>query len=120
MRHVHAGLGVMLLGFAALQYNDPDWYYWTLLYLLAAMWSLGAAWRSPRFLSWPPARLGAVVSIVLFLIGFASLAPTIDSNWIHVEEAREGFGYLICAVTTTFALWESRRRARLATEPGTA
>jgi hypothetical protein len=109
MRHVHAALGVTLIGFAAVQYNDPDWYYWAPVYLLAVIWSL-SAWWSPHVLNQAPARVGGWLSIVLFLAGFASLASTIGRNWIHVEEAREAFGYLICAASTAFALWESRQR----------
>ncbi len=110
MRVLHAVLCFILLVFAAAQYNDPDWYYWGPIYLIAAYWSFLAARTPERLVSWPPARYGAPVSIVLFLIGFAWLAPTISSNWIHVEEAREAFGYLICAATTAIAIWDARRR----------
>jgi len=114
MRYLHTVLCVILIFFAALQYNDPDWYYWGPVYLLAATWSLLAVRQPERFLSWPAARIGAPVSIALFLAGFLWLSPTIGSNWIHVEEAREAFGYLICAAATAFAFWDSRRRARAA------
>jgi hypothetical protein len=110
MRLVHAVLCVILILFAAVQYNDDDWYYWGPVYLVAAYWSY-LAFRSPeRLAGWPAARYGAFASIVLFLIGFAWLAPTINANWIHVEEAREAFGYLICAFTTGLAVWDARRR----------
>ncbi len=110
MRTVHYILCAILVVFALLQYNDPDWYYWGPVYLLAAGWS-GLAAREPRrFLSWPIARYGAPVCVALFVIGFASLASTIKSDWIHIEEAREAFGYLICAATTAMAFWTSRQR----------
>ena len=112
MRFVHATLLTILILFAAVQFNDPDWYYWGAVYLLAAAWSCLALWRPERFVSWPVARFGAPISIVLFLAGFASLASYIGPGWIHVEEARESLGYLICAAATAFALWESRLRAR--------
>lgn len=111
MRMLNSCLCAILLLFALLQYNDPDWYYWGPVYLLAAGWSYLAAREPQRFQAWPPARYGAPVSVVLFLIGFASLASTIGSNWIHVEEAREAFGYLICAATTTLAILTSRQRS---------
>jgi hypothetical protein len=110
MRVVHAALSAILLFFAALQYNDPDWYYWGFVYLVAAGWSLMAAASPERLRSWPPARIGAPASILLFSLGFVSLAGEIGSNWIHNEEAREAFGYLICAATTGFAVWDARRR----------
>lgn len=111
MRFVHAALLAILILFAALQYNDPDWYYWGLVYLLAAAWSLLAVLQPERFVTWTVARIGAPVSIALFLVGFASLASYLEPGWIHIEEARESLGYLICAATTAFSLWEARLRA---------
>jgi len=111
MRLVHAALLAMLILFAALQYNDPDWYYWGLVYLLAAAWSLLAVLQPERFVTWTVARIGAPISIALFLVGFAFLAAYLGPGWIHIEEAREALGYLICAATTAFSLWESRLRA---------
>lgn len=110
MRVLHAVLCFILLLFAAAQYNDPDWYYWGPVYLVAAYWSYLGARAPERLVSWPLARYGAPISVGLFLIGFAWLAPTIDANWIHVEEAREALGYLICAATTAMAVWDARRR----------
>ena len=91
MRWLNAALAAILLFFAALQYNDPDPLVWGPIYGLAAVWSLLAAWR-PALLGGFLVRLGATVSAVLFLLGFAWLAPTIGRDWIHVEEAREAFG----------------------------
>lgn len=119
MRIVHGVLCAILILFAALQYNDPDWYYWGAVYLLAAAWSFLAA-RGPESLrSWPLARIGAPVSIMLFLAGFVWLAHNIGPGWIHNEEARESFGYLICAATTAIAVYDAwRQRSRFA-ERGT-
>ena len=119
MRFVHAASLTMLILFAALQYNDPDWYYWGAVYLLAAAWSWLAMRQPARFVSWPVARIGAPTSIALFLVGFASLASYLGPGWIHIEEARESLGYLICAATTSFALLETRLRRRK-TAPDTA
>jgi hypothetical protein len=102
----------VLILFAALQYNDPDWYFWGPVYLLAAAWSWLALRQPERFVTWPAARIGAPISIAFFLAGFVSLASYIGPGWIHSEEARESIGYLICAATTSFALLESRVRYR--------
>ncbi len=110
MRVVHAVLCFILVLFAVAQYNDPDWWLWGPVYLVAAYWSFLAARTPERLVSWPPARYGSGISIVLYLIGFVWLAPTISSNWIHVEEARESIGYLICMLTTALAIWDSHRR----------
>jgi len=68
MRAVHGVLCAILLLFAALQYNDPDWHYWGLVYLLAAGWSSMAALAPQRLQSSRPAQIGAALSILLFLI----------------------------------------------------
>ena len=120
MRIVHAILCAILVLFAALQYNDPDWYYWGPLYLLAAAWSFLAACEPQHLRSWPLARIGAPISILLFVIGFAWLARNLGPGWIHNEEARESLGYLICAAATTLAVWDGRRRGSRDAERGRA
>jgi hypothetical protein len=114
MRYVHTAFAAILIFFAALQINDPDWYYWGPVYLLAAVWSGLALWRPGAFTRSHVVVAGAAISIVLFLAGFVWLAGELGPGWIHNEEARESLGYLICAATTAFALWESRLRSRKA------
>ena len=112
MRYVHGTFFGILILFAAVQVNDPDWYYWGPVYLLAAVWSW-LAWQRPvKFISSPIARLGALISIGFFLVGFVSLASYIGPGWIHIEQARESLGYLICAATTAAALLDARLRFR--------
>jgi hypothetical protein len=115
MRYVHAAFVAILIFFAALQVNDPDWYYWGPVYLLAAAWSGLALWRPEAFTHSQIVATGAAISIVLFLAGFAWLARELGPGWIHNEEARESLGYFICAAATAFAVWESRLRSRRAT-----
>ena len=111
MRAVHVVLCVILLLFAALQYNDPDWYYWGPVYLLAASWSFaGCAGAAASCTRGRSARIGAPLSMLLVLAGFASLASQLGPGWIHNEEARESLGYLICAITTALSVWDARRR----------
>lgn len=110
MRTFQLVLAAVLLFFAVLQYNDPDGLYWFAVYAVAAGWCLLAV-RRPELVSGSTAvRAALAVSVVAFVAGFAHLAPTIDANWIHVEEAREALGYLICAVATLSA-WLAARRA---------
>ena len=118
MRVVHVVLSAILVFFAALQYNDPDWYHWGLVYLLAAAWSFAAAYGRERLGSWPLVRIGGLVCVMLFLAGFVSLASNVGPDWIHNEEAREALGYLICAGTTALAVFDARRQTWSATERG--
>ena len=118
MRIVHVVLCAVLVFFAALQYNDPDWYYWGLVYLIAAAWSFAAARGPERLGSRRFVRIGGVICVVLFSAGFVSLARNIGPGWIHNEEAREAFGYLICAVATAIAIFDARRRTSGVAERG--
>jgi len=110
MRIIHAVLCTILVLFAVRQYNDPDGYYWAPVYLLAAAWSFLAARGPAAWHASPFARVGAPISVALFMAGFASLAANIGPGWIHNEEAREALGYLICAGATTFAVLDVGRR----------
>ena len=40
MRWLHIVLSAVLIIFAALQYNDPDPYFWAPIYGLAALWAV--------------------------------------------------------------------------------
>ena len=109
MRIFDAALGVVLIIFAALQYNDPDAPLWIAIYALAAVWALlGAGWPMALYAN-PLALWSSSASVLLFLAGFIWLAPAIGRDWIHVEEAREALGLLICAAATLLALWTAYR-----------
>jgi len=111
MRTSNLLLGAVLIVFALLQYNDPDPLWWGAVYLLAAAFPLLALGRDAPLSRVPALRVAGGISVPLFLLGFAWLAPTIGADWIHVEEAREAFGYLICAASVAFALYASGHRA---------
>jgi hypothetical protein len=118
MRIVHVVLSAILVFFAVLQYNDPDWFYWGLVYLIAAAWSFAAARWPERLGSWRFVRIGGLICVMLFSAGFVSLAGNIGPGWIHNEEAREAFGYLICAVATALAIFDARRQTSSVAERG--
>lgn len=109
MRWLCGVLAAILVLFAYLQIDDPDPWVWGLIYLLGALWPAIAALSPERFAIRPPVRWGAWLSVAFFAIGFFSLAPTIDSEWIHVEEAREALGYLLCALAGLLAIWTAAR-----------
>ena len=105
MRIANGLLGAVLIFFAALQYNDPDPLWWGGAYLLAAAFPLLALGPQAPLSQLPLLRLAGGIAALLFLLGFAWLAPTIGADWIHVEEAREALGYLICAAAVGCALY---------------
>lgn len=108
MRIANGVICVILLFFAALQWNDPDSLVWEAIYGASAIWPGIAAFK-PGFLSTiKPLRLAGLAGIALCILGFALNASTITSDWIHVETAREAFGYLICAASIGLALYVTR------------
>jgi peptidoglycan/LPS O-acetylase OafA/YrhL len=118
MRIVHVALAAILAFFAALQYDDPDWYYWVPVYLIAAAWSFAAARRLKQLGSSRFVRIGGLICVMLFLASFVALAVNIGPGWIHNEEAREAIGYLICAVATALAILGTRRQTSSVVERG--
>lgn len=114
MRWLCGVLAVGLIFFAYLQIDDPDPHIWMPIYLLGALWPAIAAIAPDRFAVRQPVRFGAWLSLAFFAAGFLWLAPTIGRDWIHVEEARESIGFLLCAIATLAALWTAARSTRAA------
>ena len=95
-RVVAATLGVMLLVFAGLQYNDPDPGIWIAAYVVAAAFSFGAALKK---FNRPILLLVAVIffiaSVAVWPVEFNGFIGKMEGN-PGVEEARESLGLLIC------------------------
>ena len=99
MRYVNILLGVVMLGFAAVQYNDPDALLWIIIYLIPAAWAFAAAFRLAQVRSlagerllWLSVAIGAATTVYYW--------PTMPDFWRKdvwwVEEtAREGMGVMI-------------------------
>jgi len=99
MRYVNILLGVAMVAFAAVQYNDPDALLWIVIYLVPAAWAFAAAFRLPQVRSlagerllWLSVAVGAATTVYYW--------PTMPGFWRKevwwVEEtAREGMGVMI-------------------------
>ena len=103
MRIIDGLLCVMLLAFAAVQYNDPDVYFWMPLYAFAAAWAGMAAYRPWQLRRRPWAALLALC-LVAAAIATAWYWPTEEAFWRQdvwweSETAREGMGVMIVTVT---------------------
>ena len=108
MRYVNILLGVVMLGFAAVQYNDPDALLWIIIYLIPAAWAFAAAFRLPQVRSpagerllWASLVVGAATTVYYW--------PTMPEFWRKdvwwVEEtAREGMGVMIGLAVLLVAL----------------
>jgi len=99
MRYVNILLGVVMLAFAAVQYNDPDALLWIAIYLIPAAWAFAAAFRLPQVRS----TAGTALLALSVLAGIGTTIyywPTMPGFWRKdvwwVEEtAREGMGVMI-------------------------
>ncbi len=115
---INAFLCVLLIAFAAVQYNDPDFYFWVPVYLLPAALAGLAAYR-PQRLHNPPFSAVLLVCIVASIVGTLWFWPTEEGFWRREvwwesETAREGMGFMIVTVAllvVAFSAWLTRHDA---------
>lgn len=120
MKYVYLGLCVLMVLFAGVQYNDPDFYFWVPVYLVPAAWAALAAFR-PDTLRRNVPRLGLIATTILAVVGVGYYWPK-DARWWRQdvwwesELAREGMGIMIVAavviVVMVGSLLAGRRTVR--------
>lgn len=99
MKYVLMLLGLLMVAFAGVQYNDPDGLMWAFIYLVPAAWAFAAAFRPSRVCSVAGERLlWATVAVGMGTMVF--YWPDVPGFWRKdvwwVEEtAREGMGVMI-------------------------
>lgn len=115
MRYVLMLLGLLMVAFAAVQYNDPDALLWIVIYLAPAAWAFAAAFRPARVRSLAGERLlwaTTAIGVGLMVLYW----PTVPAFWRKdvwwVEEtAREGMGVMIgVAVLLVVLAWSLARK----------
>lgn len=116
MRYVHIVLSLLMVAFAAVQYNDPDAALWIVLYLVPAAWAFAAAFR--------PAHVRSVTGERLLWATLAIGAGTMVFYWPAVpdfwrkdvwwveETAREGMGVMIGFAVLVVVLATATARTR--------
>lgn len=106
MRYVNIALGLLMVAFAAVQYNDPDPHVWVPIYLVAAAWAFAAAFCASRMVSKTGmALLGLfLLAGVVLVIYYWPSAPGFwrQDVWWNDEEAREGMGAMIVLAVLLF------------------
>jgi hypothetical protein len=108
MRIVNGVFCVLLVLFALVQYNDPDFWLWGAIYGFAALFAGLAAFRPARFASGPAsAAYGAALLLSFYGVWF--YWPTTPRWWMEevwwvTETAREGMGMMIVVVALLLAL----------------
>ena len=108
MKYVNIALGIVMVLFAVVQYNDPDALLWIVIYLIPALWSGVAAFRLSTLRDGRVfAGLGA--TLLAAVIGTAYYWPDVAGwwrreIWWEVETAREGMGMMLVTLTLLIAL----------------
>jgi hypothetical protein len=102
MRILYIALCLIFVAFTAVQYNDPDFYFWMPVYLTPAAWAGVAAWR-PAGVKGGAARPALWACLLAAVAGTAWFWPTDDGFWRQdvwwdSETAREGMGMMIVTV----------------------
>ena len=108
MRYANIVLGVLMVLFAAVQYNDPDAPLWMVLYLVPGCWAFMAAFRAPKLTTQEGGILLALtLAMYLFaVVFFWPQAPGFwrKDVWWTDEPAREGMGLMIAFVALLVVL----------------
>lgn len=115
MRYVFAGLALLMLLFAAVQYNDPDGPLWMLFYGVPAAWAGIAALR-PHLLGGTVVRSLLGLSLLMVIVVAIAFWPPVAEWWLmsvwwESEEAREGMGLMLASIVlvAVFAASLARR-----------
>jgi hypothetical protein len=118
MRYVNMVLGLLMLAFVAVQYNDPDGPLWMAIYLLPCAWAFAAAFRLEKVRS-RAAMKWLSASLALGLVGVVYYWPEAPEFWRkdvwwNDETAREGMGVMIGFGVLLVVLATALRKPRAA------
>ena len=118
MRWLNGAMCLILILFAAVQYNDPDWAFWGAIYGLAALWA-GLAAFQPGLMRGSLLRAAFLICAAAAIWGMVHFWPETDGWWRQevwwkTEAAREGMGMMIvvAGLSTAGAGAFFRRSAR--------
>jgi len=119
MRFVNGFFFVVMVGFAAVQYNDPDAILWILIYGLTALWAGLAAFRPASFAHNQLLLAAYGVTLVAIVVGAIYDRPHSIFDWHENELVREGLGLIIATavlLVVAFTLWRIRHEPPLAAQ----
>ncbi len=117
MRYLNGFFCVIMILFVAVQYNDPDYAYWIVVYGLPAFWA-GAAALRPAVLQRRFYASGLVLTTAAAAAGLVYHWPRMPGwwrreVWWEEETAREGMGMMIVVLVLLVVLltaWRARPR----------
>lgn len=113
MRYLNILLGLMMLGFIGVQYNDDDGLLWAFYYAVSAAWAFTVAFNS----GFARSALGSRLIWACVAVWFGLMVyywPAMPNFWQPVvfhahETAREGMGMMIAWVVLLVAALSVRR-----------
>ncbi len=113
LRIVNIVLGLMMLGFAGVQYNDPDMPQWVLLYAVPALWMYAVTFRLQEVVRSKDLMVLLGLTVVFYVVTVVYYWPTMPNFWLKevwmVEEtAREGMGLMIALVVMLVAVLNTK------------
>ena len=107
-------LALAMLAFAAVQYNDPDWWVWVVYYAVPAFWALVAAFRHRLLqrMQWLGALWASVAGWAGLVYWYWPQVPYFwrKDVWWQEETAREGMGLMIALGVLLVALFTAYRK----------
>jgi len=92
-------LGVLLVIFAVVQYNDPDPGLWMMFYGIGAFFCISSAFFHTKY-SYLAMYIYMVICLVFAIINWPEVWMGFDQTEppsVHVEKARESCGLLVSA-----------------------
>ncbi len=113
MRYVNGVLCAIMILFAIVQYNDPDYALWIVIYGITAVWAGVAAFRPAVLLRRLPTA-GLALCTAAGFVGTAYMWPTTpdwwrQDVWWNNELAREGMGLMVVTLVLLIVLLTGRR-----------
>jgi len=116
MRTTAAIFCVLMVLFAAVQYNDPDALFWGAIYGVAAIWCGLAAFRPAKL--YGRARFLLLATLAIAAIGVVWFWPKTPGFWQQevwwgTETAREGMGMMIAFVALGVALLTTKNTSQM-------
>jgi hypothetical protein len=114
LRWLNFLLALVMIGFAAVQYNDPDWLTWMAFYVVPAFWALVAGFRHRLLqrMQWLGALWASIAGWAVLVYLHWPQMPGFwrkDVWWVE-ETAREGMGLMIALAVLVIALVTGYRK----------
>jgi len=117
MKVINIVLTILFAVFAVVQFNDPDPWFWVLLYGFIAVISgfaiVGKYYKRAIYIGMAICFLGVVIFYPDFRdwmnMGSPNIAESMKAEKPHIEFVREFFGLVICFLALLFHFFQKRK-----------